>query len=121
VAYALELNIDALKTDLEKYRIFYDIWFRESELHNSGAVKETIDLFVKNGHTYEKDGALWFKATDFGEEKDEVVNIVRSSIGTPCGNEVKNLAFKAGDKTIVQLKFEDDMKHAIKLKAYELK
>ena len=56
-----------------------------------------------------------------GEEKDEVVNIVRSSIGTPSGNEVKNLAFKAGDKTIIQLKFEDDMKHAIKLKAYELK
>ncbi len=73
VAYALELNIDALKTDLEKYRIYYDIWFRESGLHNSGAVQETIDLFVQNGHTYEKDGALWFKATDFGEEKDEVL------------------------------------------------
>ncbi|MBQ4160281.1 MAG: arginine--tRNA ligase, partial [Clostridia bacterium] len=73
VAYALELNIDALKTDLEKYRIYYDIWFRESGLHNSGAVKETINLFVENGHTYEKDGALWFKATDFGEEKDEVL------------------------------------------------
>lgn len=56
-----------------------------------------------------------------GEEKDEVVNIVSSSTGNPHGNEVRNLAFKAGDKTIVQLKFEDDMKHAIKLKAYELK
>ena len=73
VAYALELNIDALKADLEKYRINYDIWFRESGLHESGAVRDTIDLFVQNGHTYEKDGALWFKATDFGEEKDEVL------------------------------------------------
>ncbi len=73
VAYALELNIDALKADLEKYRIYYDIWFRESGLHEGGAVQETINLFVQNGHTYEKDGALWFKATDFGEEKDEVL------------------------------------------------
>ena len=73
VAYALEINIDALKTDLEKYRINYDVWFRESELHNSGAVKEVIELFKKSGHTYELDGALWFKATDFGEEKDDVL------------------------------------------------
>ncbi|MBE7027211.1 MAG: arginine--tRNA ligase [Ruminococcaceae bacterium] len=73
VAYALEINIAALKTDLEKYRINYDVWFRESELHNSGAVKEVIELFKKSGHTYELDGALWFKATDFGEEKDDVL------------------------------------------------
>ncbi len=73
VAYALEINIDALKSDLEKYRIFYDVWFRESELHNSGAVMEVVEQFKKSGHTYEKDGALWFKATDFGEEKDDVL------------------------------------------------
>ena len=73
VSYALEKNIKALKEDLEKYRIYYDVWFRESELHNSGAVKETIELFKNGGHTYEKDGALWFRATDFGEEKDEVL------------------------------------------------
>lgn len=73
VAYALEKNIDALKSDLEKYRIYYDVWFRESELHKSGAVAETIELFKKSGHTYEQDGALWFKSTDFGEEKDNVL------------------------------------------------
>lgn len=73
VAYALEINIDALKSDLEKYRIFYDVWFRESELHNSGAVMEVVEQFKQSGHTYEKDGALWFKATDFGEEKDDVL------------------------------------------------
>ncbi len=73
VDYALEKNIAALKRDLETYRINYDVWFRESELHNSGAVAETIDLFKKSGHTYEQDGALWFKSTDFGEEKDNVL------------------------------------------------
>ena len=49
------------------------MWFRESTLHESGAVKEVIELFKKSGHTYEKDGALWFKSTDFGEEKDNVL------------------------------------------------
>lgn len=73
VSYALEKNIVSLKEDLEKYRIVYDVWFRESILHNSGAVSDTIELFKKGGHTYEKDGALWFSATDFGEEKDEVL------------------------------------------------
>ncbi len=73
VEYALEKNIDALKRDLENYRIVYDIWFRESVLHESGAVSEVIELFKKSGHTYEKDGALWFKSTDFGEEKDNVL------------------------------------------------
>ena len=43
VAYALEKNVDGLKSDLEKYRIFYDVWFRESELHKKGKVKEAID------------------------------------------------------------------------------
>ena len=73
VAYALEKNIVALKSDLEKYRINYDVWFRESELHNSNAVAEVVEMFKKSGHTYEADGALWFKATDFGEEKDDVL------------------------------------------------
>lgn len=73
VSYALEKNITALKSDLENYRIFYDVWFRESTLHDSGAVNDVIESFKKSGHTYEKDGALWFKSTDFGEEKDNVL------------------------------------------------
>ena len=56
-----------------------------------------------------------------GEEKDEGVDIVSSSLGNPHGNEVRNLAFTAGERTIIQLTFADNMKHAIKLKAYELK
>ena len=73
VDYALKINIDALKTDLEKYRIYYDVWFRESVLHENGKAREVVDELTQRGHTYEKDGAIWFKATDFGEEKDEVL------------------------------------------------
>ncbi len=73
VEFALPKNIAGLKTDLEKYRINYDTWFLESSLHKSGAVDKVIKLFKENGATYEKDGALWFKATDFGAEQDFVL------------------------------------------------
>ena len=73
VSYALKINIDNLKTDLEKYRIFYDVWFAESTLHESGKAREVVAELTERGHTYEKDGAIWFRATDFGEEKDEVL------------------------------------------------
>ena len=46
---------------MEKYKIFYDKWFFESELHKSGAVKAVVDLLTKKGLTYEKDGAVWYK------------------------------------------------------------
>ena len=73
IEYALPLNVSALKTDLEKYRIIYDVWFKESVLHESGAVQKVVDLLAERGASYEKDGAIWYKATDFGEEKDEVL------------------------------------------------
>ena len=70
---ALPINIANLKADLEKYRIFYDIWFPESIIHANGEVAETIELLKKSGLTYEMDGALWLKTTEFGSEKDEVL------------------------------------------------
>lgn len=73
VAFGLEKNIAQMQLDLEKYKIVYDKWFRESTLHTSGYVKETIDLLDKAGALYESEGAKWFKATDYGCEKDEVM------------------------------------------------
>lgn len=73
VDFALPLNISKLKSDLEKYRINYDVWFKESTLHESGLVKEIIDKLGEKGLTYEKEGAIWYKATEFGGEKDEVL------------------------------------------------
>ena len=73
VEYALPLNIDGLAKDLAKYRIVYDTWFRESSLHKSGAVKQIVDMLTEKGQTYEKDGAIWFKASDFGDDQDRVL------------------------------------------------
>ncbi len=73
VEYALPLNIDGLERDLKKYRIVYDTWFRESTLHANGAVKQIVDMLTEKGQTYEKDGAIWFKASDFGDDQDRVL------------------------------------------------
>lgn len=64
VAFALPKNLDNMKKAMEKYRIDYDLWFSELTLHNGGELKETIDILTKGGHTYEKDGALWYKNKD---------------------------------------------------------
>ena len=73
VDFALPRNIAKMKSDIAKYRIVYDQWFLESTLHESGQVRDTIRLLTDKGLTYEKEGALWYRATDFGAEKDEVL------------------------------------------------
>jgi len=73
VAYALPYNIARMKEHLERYRITFDNWFLESDLHKSGYVEKTVALLTEGGHTYEKDGALWLRNTDFGADKDEVL------------------------------------------------
>ncbi|MGN0458941.1 MAG: arginine--tRNA ligase [Eubacterium sp.] len=73
VDFALPKNIAGLESDLKKYRIVYDKWFRESSLHNDGSVKAVIDALKEKGVTYEQDGALWFKASEFGNDKDIVL------------------------------------------------
>ncbi len=60
VSFAMPKNIDSMKQNLTKYRIEYDTWFHESELHR-GAIDDVIKILTENGKTYEKDGALWYK------------------------------------------------------------
>ena len=64
VEFALPKNIATMKAAMEKYRIDYNTWFSELTLHNGGELKETIDILTKNGYTYEKEGALWYKNID---------------------------------------------------------
>lgn len=71
--FALPKNIAKLKSDLQKYRIEYDRWYLESDLHNSGAVADIIEQLKASGYTYEQEGALWLKSTAFGDEKDRVL------------------------------------------------
>lgn len=73
VDYALPKNIAGLEADLKKYRIVYDNWFKESTVHNSGDVKRIVDTLTDKGYTYESEGAIWFKASELGNDKDIVL------------------------------------------------
>ena len=73
VDYALPKNLNIIKKDLKRYKADFDIWFYESQLHESGAVDKIIKQLTDKGYTFTKDGALWYKATEFGAEKDEVL------------------------------------------------
>ena len=73
IEYALPHNIEKMQKDLKKYGITYDQWFLESTIHKNGELQETIEELTKRGYTYEKDGALWYKATEFGSDKDDLL------------------------------------------------
>lgn len=73
VDYALPINIAGLERDLKKYRIVYDNWFRESSVHEKNETKAVVDKLLENGSAYELDGAVWFKATEYGLDKDFVL------------------------------------------------
>lgn len=65
--------VDYIRVDLEEFGVHYDEWFSEKSLMDSGVVDDAITKLRNNGHLYEKDGATWFRSTDFGDEKDRVV------------------------------------------------
>lgn len=73
VSFALPKNIEGLERDLRKYRVEYDNWYRESTLHADGSVAKVVQALKDKGYTYEQDGATWFKASDFGADKDFVL------------------------------------------------
>ena len=63
-AFGLERNIPKMREDLRQYGVEYDRWFLESELHESGFVKNTANRLTELGFTYEKDGALWLRTSE---------------------------------------------------------
>ena len=67
--FGLSVNIPKMKSDLLRYKIEYDQWFLESDLHNSGYVAETVGMLTEKGWTYEKDGALWLNTTELLKQK----------------------------------------------------
>jgi arginyl-tRNA synthetase len=65
--------LGGIKDDLSEFGVSYQQWFSEQSLIDNGLAKSTIDTLQDTGHIYKKDGALWFKTTDYGDEKDRVV------------------------------------------------
>jgi arginyl-tRNA synthetase len=72
-----ELMVQGLRESLDRFRVGFDVWFSERTLHETGAVDAAIGRLREQGHVYEKDGAVWLRTTDFGDDKDRV--LVRST------------------------------------------
>ncbi|HCF71662.1 MAG TPA: arginine--tRNA ligase [Syntrophomonas sp.] len=73
IDYALQEKIGYIKNTLKGFGIEYDVWFSEKTLHQSGSIDQVINYLRERDYVYEADGALWFKSTLFGDEKDEVL------------------------------------------------
>jgi arginyl-tRNA synthetase len=73
IDYSYEKILSGIKDDLKAFGVDFDIWQSERELFDSGEVESAIDDLRGKGHIYEKDGAVWFRATAFGDEKDRVI------------------------------------------------
>jgi len=70
---SLQFLVAEQKRQLRNYGVEFDVWFSEKALHDKGALDETLELFGKRRCSYKKDGALWLKTSDYGDEKDRVL------------------------------------------------
>ena len=73
IDFALNVNLNQMHTDMAKYGVHYDVWFSEQSMYDDGEIERALKLLKDKGATYEKDGATWFKTTDYGCEKDDVL------------------------------------------------
>ncbi|MCX7795639.1 MAG: arginine--tRNA ligase [bacterium] len=71
--FAKDTILEWQRRDLEDFGIRFDCWYKESTLHEKGLLKEAFEILKACGYTYEKDGAVWFASTRFGDEKDRVL------------------------------------------------
>jgi len=71
--YGVDSLLEVLKKDLNDFRVDFDIWFSEKSLYEQKLVKETVKFLQDNDFTYEKDGALWLKTSEYSDEKDRVI------------------------------------------------
>lgn len=72
-AFSGAAMLDRIRKDLKDFRIEFDAWYSEKSLHEKGLVTATIEELKKRGHIYEAEGALWFRTTEFGDDKDRVL------------------------------------------------
>ena len=71
--YGVNSLLETLKKDLNDFRVTFDVWFSEKSLYDNNLVEKTIDYLIEHNFTYEKEGALWLKTSDFNDEKDRVI------------------------------------------------
>ena len=71
--YGLKRELDKLKKDLEDFRVTFDEWYSETSLYTSGKIDAVLDKLKRRGKIYEQDGAVWFRSSSYGDDKDRVL------------------------------------------------
>lgn len=117
-AFALEEKLKSIKSVLSDFGVNYDVWFSEQSLLDDGTVQDTLEFLRGKGCVYETEGALWFKATDFGVEKDEV--LVRSNgLSTYFASDIAyhRNKFQRGFEWVIDIWGADHHGHVPRMKA----
>ncbi len=116
--YAKRKMLAQLQTTLANYGIEFDVWFSEKSLHTSNAVEKVFEILETRGYLYEKDDALWFKSTEFGDDKDRVV---RKSSGelTYVASDIAYMKNKAdrGFDTMILVLGHDHHSYGVRLES----
>ena len=68
-----DMMLDEIQEDLSRFRVAFDVWYSETDLHSSGLLQDTLEVIRTDGYLYEKDGAVWIRTSDFGDDKDRVI------------------------------------------------
>lgn len=118
IDYALPKNIESLKEDLQKYRIEYDVWFRESTLHAAGDVRRVVQKLKDKGAAVEKDGAIWYCDESGDTEKDEVL-VRANGVPTYFAADIAYHAnkFERGFETLIDVWGADHHGHVARMKS----
>ncbi|MCL4229210.1 arginine--tRNA ligase [Candidatus Dependentiae bacterium] len=106
--YAKDHMLEDLKKTLKEYGIGYDTWFSEKILHTGGAIERALQFLQERNHLYVKDGATWFKSTQYGDDKDRVVK-----------KESGELTYVAADIAYLQNKVERGAGHLIMILGHD--
>ncbi|WP_027717963.1 arginine--tRNA ligase [Desulfovirgula thermocuniculi] len=115
--YALKEKLAAIRRALEDFGVRFDVWFSEQSLHDSGEVEETIAILRERGYLYEHEGALWFRATAFGAEKDEVL-VRKNGVPTYFAADIAyhRNKFRRGFERIINIWGADHHGHVARMK-----
>ncbi len=119
VEFALPRNLERIRKGLESYGIKYDVWFSEQSLYDSGELDDTLKYLKEKGYTAEKEGAVWFKGSEFGADKDEVI-IRNNGLPTYFASDIayhRNKFQKRNFDRVINLLGADHHGHAGRMKA----
>ncbi|MEE8808430.1 MAG: arginine--tRNA ligase [Lactimicrobium sp.] len=115
----IEMKLDAIRKDLDLFRVHFDSWMHERFFYenNAARIQKVLDTMTEKGLTYEKDGALWFKSSEFGDDKDRVL---RKSTGllTYLTPDIANHVYKyeRGYDTLIDLWGADHHSYVTRMK-----